>query len=711
MVGKRALRFGTMFERVPPAYPPYETTKHNNGVNPTMSKKNASLQHGRLFFLFILILLIFFVFASLLVASQQRNLLLENEKQHDNLEFDLIGEFISESFLKNDYVAVRQFLQYWSEKRAHIVTLTATAKNGFPFVNYTRQNPAENTYSVKRRVSFSQDNYLDLEIANDLASIENIINELNWQLLLIFSIIMGLLGFILWITLTKIALIPLEREINKRTEELRQHRDHLEQLVLERTQELATAKEIAEFASRAKSDFLSNMSHELRTPLNGILGYAQILRRDKELSTQQLDGVNIIQQSGQHLLTLINDILDLSKIEARKMDLYATAFHLPNFLESLAGIINMRAQEKYTTFIYEHNNTLPSGVEADEKRLRQVLINLLGNAVKFTDQGTVTLRVSVLNDTPPTLKKIRFEIIDTGVGMTPEQLDKIFLPFEQVGETERRAAGTGLGLTISRQLVELMESELHVKSELEKGSTFWFDLTLPVVTAEAELKSSRMGEIIGYQGKRRKVLVVDDKLANRLVLHGMLKPLGFEVIEAVNGKEEVEKACEIHPDIILTDLVMPVMTGFEAVQKIRQMPELKEIIIIAASASVFEADQERCKVIGCNDFLPKPVEVDKLFGLMEKLLKVEWVYEDTKTETIEESSEVGQLVPPPAEEIAILFELAMDGDMRGIRKRASVIEQRAPELFPFARKLQSLAKGFQEKQLLALIEQFKEGGK
>lgn len=673
-----------------------------------MPKQNASPQHGRLFFLFIFILLIFFVFASWLVASQQRNLLLDNEKQRDNLEFDLIGEFISESFLKNDYVAVRQFLQNWSEKREHIVTLTAIAKNGFMFVNYARPKPAKNAYSVKRRMSFSQGNYLDLEIVNDRASIEKIINELNWQLLIIFSIIMALLGFILWITLTKIALIPLEREINKRTEELRQHRDHLEQMVLERTQELATAKEIAEFASHAKSDFLSSMSHELRTPLNGILGYTQILKRDKKLTTQQVDGVNIIQQSGQHLLTLINDILDLSKIEARKMELYASALHLPNFLENLAGIISMRAQEKNTTFFYKHNNSLPSGVNADEKRLRQVLFNLLGNAVKFTDDGTVTLQVSVLNDTPATPKQIRFEIIDTGVGMTPEQLEKIFLPFEQVGDTERRAEGTGLGLAISRQLVELMGSELHVKSEVEIGSTFWFDLTLQVVTAKAELKSTRTEQIIGYKGKRRKALVADDKSANRLVLHGILEPLGFEIIEAVNGQEEIEKAQEMKPDLILTDLVMPVVTGFEAVQKIRQMPELKEIIIVAVSASVFDADQEKCRIIGCNDFLSKPVNVDRLFYLLEKLLKLEWVYEETKPEMSKESIEVeGQLVPPPQAEIAILFELAMDGDMRGIRKRASLMEQRTPDLIPFARKLQSLAKSFQETQILALIEQFK----
>ncbi|MEM9542157.1 MAG: ATP-binding protein [Cyanobacteria bacterium P01_E01_bin.42] len=507
--------------------------------------------------------------------------------------------------------------------------------------------------------------------------------------------------------------------------------------------QLKKSKEAADTANQAKSEFLSNMSHELRTPLNGILGYAQILQRDRNLSPRQSDGLNIIQKSGQHLLTLINDILDLSKIEARKLELYPADIHFPSFIESIAGIIRMRALDKDILFKYEAKTTLPDGIYADEKRLRQVLLNLLGNAVKFTDIGSVTLSVTSKSSKnkqrcdPATTKvarerapregmltktdareraprqqtqSFRFEIIDTGVGMSEEQLQKIFQPFEQVGDIKRRAQGTGLGLAISRQLVDLMGGEIQVKSELGRGSNFWFEVEFPVVDAQITSPREVAGKIIGYRGERRTILVVDDKNENRLVLSDMLEPLGFTIELAEDGKQEIEKTQQIQPDLILTDLVMPVMSGFEAIQEIRKIPAVQDTPIIAISASVLDMDRKRSRISGCQDFLSKPVEEEKLLALMAEYLHLEWLYEDVPaSSTIKDENQgqtTGDFIIPPAEEMEILYELAMIGSMKKIRDRATYLETLDEKYMPFANRLKDLAHGFQEEEIVALIEKY-----
>jgi predicted ATPase/signal transduction histidine kinase/tRNA A-37 threonylcarbamoyl transferase component Bud32/ActR/RegA family two-component response regulator len=455
--------------------------------------------------------------------------------------------------------------------------------------------------------------------------------------------------------------------------------ENLEQKVADRTIKL-------EKANKAKSEFLSSMSHELRTPLNGILGYAQILKRAKNLEDTQVSGLNTIYNSGNHLLTLINDILDLSKIEAGKLELYPENITYQNFIDSIIGIIRMRAEQKEVCFAYETVGDLPLGIEADEKRLRQVLLNLLGNAIKFTDKGQVTLRITTKEKST-----FKFEVIDTGVGMTDEELKKIFKPFEQVGDTQRRAEGTGLGLAISRQLVELMDSKIQVKSELGKGSTFYFDLKLKIVAIEEKIEQRR---IIAYKGEIQTALIVDDYAENRLILRQMLENIGFKVIEADNAKQGIEQSSKAN--IIFMDLMMPVMNGFEAVEIIRK--DFKQTPIIAISASVFETDKDKSLQAGCNAFLAKPIEEQQLFNVLIEHLLLDWIYEQAI-----EIKEDETLIPPPAAELRKLYELAMMGDMREIKEFANQLDD---EYVVFANKVVELANGFEDEMILNLVEEY-----
>lgn len=501
-------------------------------------------------------------------------------------------------------------------------------------------------------------------------------------------------SFVCVIALTTYFLLAVLNENRRAEQRLKSANEDLENRVVERTVELNQAKELADTANQAKSEFLANMSHELRTPLNGILGYAQILQRNEPLSTKGRTGVDVIQQCGAHLLTLINDVLDLSKIEARKLELQPTAFHLPAFLQGVVEISRIRAEQKGIDFDFQASADLPEGVYADEKRLRQVLINLMGNAIKFTERGGVTFKIEPAGD------KVRFEVADTGVGMTPEQVEKIFLPFEQVGDLKKQSEGTGLGLAITHKIVALMDSEVSVQSELGQGSSFAFEVMLPAAENWADSAMvMRQGTVKGYEGDRRKILVLDDRWENRSVLQNLLAPIGFEVLEANDGQEGIAQALSAEPDLIITDLMMPVMDGFEFMQKLRSHPQLQHHIVVVSSASVFEIDRHKSVEAGGNDFLTKPVQADELLDLLQKHLSLSWIYDDST-----ENDAAVTIEPPTAEILQELLELAQDGELDGIIEIAQTLKTGSTA--GFAQAVHKLAETCELVKLRVFIQQF-----
>jgi len=493
----------------------------------------------------------------------------------------------------------------------------------------------------------------------------------------------------------------------------------LENRVEERTSELKEAKVAADTANHAKSEFLANMSHELRTPLNGILGYAQIMERDKSTTPKQKDAIQIIHQCGSHLLTLINDILDISKIEASKMELESSTFNFPSFLIGVVEICRIRAEQKEITFNYQVLNQLPNAVNADEKRLRQVLINLLGNAIKFTEKGGVIFKVGIIgkgegSDQSP-LTKIRFHIQDTGIGMAPEQLEKIFLPFEQVGNSQQKGEGTGLGLAIAQKIVQMMGGEIKVESIFGQGSIFYFDLELTQLSEYIEeISLNNSTNLKGFKGNKNKILLVDDRFSNRGFLRFFLEPLGFQIMEACNGHEGLDKAAEFKPDLIITDLVMPVMDGFEMSRRFRKSPEFKDIILIASSASVFNFDRQNSQEAGCNEFLSKPIQIEELLEVLKIYLQLEWIYDQPADLAKEQQEGVtnllnvhsGELVIPPSTELVALFNAARIGDIEVVEQEANRLKQIDGKYLLFANKLLQFSKNFEEKELLAFVKTY-----
>ena len=445
---------------------------------------------------------------------------------------------------------------------------------------------------------------------------------------------------------------------------------------------LREAQAFAEGANQAKSEFLANMSHELRTPLNSILGYAQILMRDGSLGDKQRNSILTVQKSGEHLLGLINDILDLAKVEAGKLELYPNDFDLDSFLGAIDKLFKVRAQEKGLAYRQDVEQALPAALHADEKKLRQILINLIGNALKFTDQGEVLLQISRQDN------HFRFSIRDTGVGISADDQTQLFQAFQQVGDRSRMASGSGLGLSITARLVELMGGKLELESRPGQGSHFCFALELPPASEALVAGAHLDRKILGYAGAPRRLLIVDDKLENRRVLWDLLQTFGFELAEACDGAEAVEQTRIWQPALIFMDIRMPNMDGLEATRRIRQWDP--EVVILAVTASVFQSDRDKCLDAGCNSFVTKPFQVRDLLAEIHRFLKLEWRY-DPSVEAVE-APEGSAL--PSAEVLSELFELALQGEIVGIKKLVKRLLTDDPGATSFYQQIQNLAASF-----------------
>lgn len=421
-------------------------------------------------------------------------------------------------------------------------------------------------------------------------------------------------------------------------------KDNLEMRVEERTSELvnanaalAAAKKAADAANRAKSEFLANMSHELRTPLNAILGFSQLMSRDNSVSSENQQYLHTINRSGEHLLGLINDILEMSKIEAGRVIINESEFDLYFLLDDLKQMMNQKAEAKGLQLIFTHQEQVPRYIKTDESKLRQVIINLLSNGIKFTEQGSVSLEVK----TSPSITKTEliFEVQDTGFGIELEEIDSLFEAFVQTATGLKSKQGTGLGLPICHKFLQLMGGDINVSSNLGEGSKFTFSIPVSLVEQPLHSKNKLIEQkIVGLASNQPtyRILIIEDNSNNRLLLVKLLTSIGFEVKEAENGEEGVALWSSWQPDLIWMDIRMPIKNGYETTKEIRAKEKELEAtpttykprtVIIALTASAFEDQKQQILASGCDDFIRKPFREQEIFSKLREYLGVKYIYQ------------------------------------------------------------------------------------